>query len=279
MADRVSLAPLPDCPKTAAAAIDYEKTVTFFSSKEFVDAWSRSYGEQYRPLPIPVFGSGRPRQMYAIQSRTRYCSRYLPLTRYDFFMSPGWEGKLELSTLEGILRNLMGPGTRGFVWNVRFDHEPLAMGFCSLGLKFERIPTHVLALGLNYEAVFVNYSATIRNHIRKAQRRGVVVRTTVDPVDINAYHDLYIQHGRQHAWTSLFPVQLSLNLANLCDQTRFVVAEYNDRIIGGALFVRDGSSVVYYLHGASDRDYSHLFPACPVLIGNSLGGRHWRCLF
>ena len=67
--------------------------------------------------------------------------------------------------------------------------------------------------------------------------------------------------------------KLSLELAKLRDSARFVVAEYKSRIIAGGLFVRDGSSVVYYLQGVSDRDYSHMFPSCPVIAE----GIRWAC--
>ena len=120
-------------------------------------------------------------------------------------MSPGWEGKLERPTIQGILRSLMGLRTRGFVWNVRFDHEPLAAALTSFDLKFQRISTHVLSLCQDYERVFGRYNATIRNQIRKAHRSGVVVRDTVDRLDIIAYHDLYARHAHDKEWVSLYP--------------------------------------------------------------------------
>jgi hypothetical protein len=156
---------------------------------------------------------------------------------------------------------------------VRFDHEPLAAGLASLGLQFQRISTQVISLCQDYDRIFAGYNATIRNQIRSARRRGVRARITVDSANIMAYHDVYKRHARQKDWSLLYPVELSLEIAKLRNKARFVVAEYEGRIIAGGLFVRDGSSVVYYLHGTSDIDYSHMFPSCPVIAE----GIRWAC--
>src|SRR5262245_24333938 len=83
------------------------KTETFFSSSDFVEAWCRSSGGDHRPLAISIRGSGPPRTMYAIQAPQRYGSRVVPVVRPDFYLSPGWNGKLHSWTLGRILRALM----------------------------------------------------------------------------------------------------------------------------------------------------------------------------
>src|SRR5262249_21019284 len=50
---------------------------TFFSSADFVHAWSRTFGQKYAVLAIPVVGSGPPRIMYLVQRLARYWSRYV----------------------------------------------------------------------------------------------------------------------------------------------------------------------------------------------------------
>lgn len=245
---------------------------TFFSTADFVTAWTRSYADnQYHSLAIPVKGSGPPRTMYAIKLPERYGTRYVWPIRRDFCLSPGWEGQLESSTLKHMLRELMSLRTRSFVWNVRFDHEPLAVGLVSLGLTFERESTRVIYLHEGYERVFGGYNATMRKQVRKAQRRGVTVRQTINPADIRAYYQLYVRLGQQKNWT-LYPVELTLELLKLSGIARFFVAECEGRIIGGGLFVRDGCSI-YGFHVALDHEYSHCFPVCAVL-DNAI---RWSC--
>jgi hypothetical protein len=211
--------------------------------------------------------------MYAIQSLCRYWSRQIPLTRSDFFLSPGWNGELQSETLEGILDSLMGVRTRAFVWNVRFDHEPLANGLVALGFIPTRVSTRVVPLSDDYDRVFASCNATTRNHVRKAARRGLHVRTANHQVDIIEYERVYKKVAEEKGWRVLYPIELSRQLMNLSGSTCFLVAEYDNRIVGGGLFVRDGSSVVYYLHGVQDRDYADLFPLCAVIAE----GIRWAC--
>src|SRR5262245_15700344 len=128
------------------------KHETLFSTSDFIAAWSRSFGENQPPLAIPVKGSGPPRTMYAFQVLDRYGIRSVLLAPHGLYASPGWEHRLERSTLKGILHALRGFRTRKFTWTVRFDHEPLATGLASLGLKYHRESIHqVLPLDPNYD--------------------------------------------------------------------------------------------------------------------------------
>jgi CelD/BcsL family acetyltransferase involved in cellulose biosynthesis len=244
------------------------ENATFFSTKDFIEAWARSFSSEYRLVTLPVIGSGTPRKMYALQVVDQYRSRYVSLGPVGLYASPGWNGQLERATLEAILRRLMTFRTRGFVWNVRFDHEPLAAGLSSVGLKFERISTHVLPLKQDYEQVFAGYSATMRNHIRKAQRRGVRVRAAETDEDVRAYYEVHMKLVKQRqdkeGYGPVYPIGLFQELIKIREGARLLVAEVGECVVAGGLFFRDGSSVMYW-HGASDRDYSHLFPSCAVL--------------
>jgi predicted N-acyltransferase len=197
--------------------------------------------------------------MYAVQAPQRYGSRVVPSVRQDFYLSPGWNGELQRSTLQRILRILMTFRTRSFTWHVRFDHQPLAMALASFDLSVERIPTQVAYLHDGYESVFARYSATTRNHVRKAQRKGVRVRETTDSADVTVYYAIYQQRAQRKQWQRPYPVELTLELVRLAPTTRFLVAEYDGRIIGGALFVRDGCSV-YLFHSAFDHENAKVFP-------------------
>jgi hypothetical protein len=206
--------------------------------------------------------------MYAVETPARYWSRYVSLAPYHLPASPGWHGELELSTLKRILQRLTGPRTRGFVWHVRFDHESLAAGLTSLGFQAQRSSTYVLYLNRNYEEIFAGYSATIRNHVRKARRRAVRVRDAHVLADVRAYYEVHMRLVRQKQQTGhygyVYPIELLIELFKLDGTARLLVAEWEGQIVGGGLFLRDGCSV-YYFHGASDRDYSHLYPLCAVL--------------
>ena len=203
--------------------------------------------------------------MYAVRNPGSYGRQFLSLAPYGLYASPGWQSQLRQSTLEGILGRLTGIKTISFVWNVRFDHEQLANCLISSGLRFSRVPTRVLGLTPGYERIFAGYNATIRNHVRKAHRRGVSVRETVSPESVAEYHRIYTRHaGQRGGYGVIHPVKLLLELVEIRNIVRLLVAEHEGRVVGGGLFFRDGNSVRYW-HGASDREYSHCYPSCAVL--------------
>ena len=238
---------------------------TPFTSLPFVEALSRAMGEKYRPLAIPVIGSGAPRTMYATSAPAPYHSRYVSLAPFSLCASPGWEDTLERMTLEGIVGQLRRASTRGFVWSVRFDHAALARGLSSFNMPFEQTATHVLPLQHGYARIATGYSATIRNQIRKAARRGVCVRDAGSEADVRAYYDLHARLVEQKEWRGFrYPLALFLELIRLKDFVRLLIAEHEGRIVSGALLFRDTDCVLYW-HGASDRQHSHLFASRPLM--------------
>lgn len=245
---------------------------TIFSTAEFVNSWCDAIGD-CKPVAIHVRGSGPPRMMHVVKTPLHYASWKLSGPRSnDLWTSPGWTGELSCSTVKHILDQLRGLRTRSLQWQVRFDHEPLAIILSSFGLISTRVQIHVLKLDRGHGYLFENYSATTRNHVRKAARRGVTVRSTCDTKDILAYHSIYSKHAQNKNWVFEYPAQVTMELVKLSGTVCFKVAQHEGTIVGGALFLRDGNSV-YYLHGVADQDYSDLFPASAVLDA----GIQWAC--
>src|SRR5262245_31303363 len=192
MVDAHSLSNTLDCSNGAALRQDLDQaSQTCFSTSDFVGALARSFGEEYQPLAVPIRESGPPRTMYVIQHPISYGRRLLSLAPFSLYASPGWQGQLRQSTLEGILGRLTGIRTSSFIWNVRFDHKQLAAGLMSSGLKFSHTPTRVLDLTPGYERTFAGYNATIRNQVRRARRMSVSVRETTSRDSVSEYHKIY----------------------------------------------------------------------------------------
>lgn len=264
-----------------------QNNTTFATTLEFAEAWSKSFvnyqpsdiptkykfADNYQPLAISVMGSGAPRIMYAIQSFDKFGRRTISLAPSGLYASPGWENELEQSTLQKILGQLTGIITNKLTWNVRFDHKPLANGLTSLGLKFQPHSTHVLKIEQDYENIFKNYSPKIRNHVRKAKLKGVIVRDALDISDIIAFYQIYTKLAQsKEDYRYIYPAELFFNLSQCKDSVRFLVAENQGIIIAGGLFIKDGCSLMY-LYGTSDRNYSHLSPGCAVIDE----GIRWAC--
>ena len=250
---------------------------TIFATPDFVESWCRALGE-CEPFIVRVQGSGPPRTMHLVKTPMRYGSFQISRAQARRSLDKPWLDRPAQTprTVEHILDQLTGLRTRSLLWQVRFDHEPLALILCSLGLIHDRVQVHVLNLDRDYSQLFARYNATTRNHVRKAARRGVIVRSTCDAQDVFAYHAIYSRHARRNNWGFEYPAQITLDMIKLAETASakacFKVAEHEDAIIGGALFLRDGNSV-YYLHEVADREYSHLFPASSVLDA----GIQWAC--
>jgi hypothetical protein len=203
--------------------------------------------------------------MYGIAAPSPYFSTYLHLGPFGLFASPGWDSSIEVGTLRRILRFLTRPRVRGFTWTVRYDHVDLAAGLEALGLRGTTSATHVIDLVGGYSAVATGYSATIRNQIGKAHRRGVSVRHARDEADVRSYYEIHRRLVEQRDWRGFrYPFDLLHELSRLGTFGRLLLAEHEGQLIAGGLFFLDGDSVLYW-HGASDRQHSERFASRAVM--------------
>jgi hypothetical protein len=263
---------MSDLSLAARKTTHMEQHTTFFSTREWADCWSRVFRNDH-VLEISVLGSGPPRTMHLIKSQLSYGLVDLSSGfSSDFCVSPGWLDKLDESTVRLILNQLPWWRTRSFTWKVRFDHRALAHSLSKCNFTHRLIPVHILNLEPDYDRVFRHFSSTVRNEIRKSARRGVVVRSTTDPTDIETYQRIYSSLASIKAWTFIYPARLTSKLLRISNPAHFVVAEFEGILIGGALFVKDGNGV-YYMHGVADRNFNHLYPARAVLAA----GIKWAC--
>ncbi len=237
---------------------------TMFCLRPFVEAWVRSAGSELKSFAIPASESSL-RALYAVASPGPYRSRYLQFGPMGLPAGPGSDRDLKRSTLSRILCTLQGPRTSGFTWHVRFDHHNLAAGLTARGLSYNRISTHTLPLHSDYDKVFTGFSSSTRNHIRKGRRRGAQIRLSTRLEDIQSYYQIYTQLAEEReGWSFIYPMEVLVELINLRQHARLLVAEVGDRIVAGGLFFFDSGSVRYW-HGATDRNFSSYYPFYAIL--------------
>ena len=147
---------------------------------------------------------------------------------------------------------------------MRFDHIPVAKSLTALGLKAHLVPIPILYLNSDYSNVFRHFSPTIRNQIRKGRRRGVLANTTRDTKKLDKYYTIYRSIASAKGWQFIYPRRLTEELMKLSNVCRFIVAELDETVIGGGLFIRDGNSI-FFLHGVADRTYDSFFPSRAIL--------------
>jgi hypothetical protein len=246
---------------------------TVFSTKAFADAWSHHIGDRTRPLALKLQEFGIQRTVYALARTGRSGFMNIEFGPAGFYGSPGWQATLDDQMVEDLLAQTRGPRVRCFTWNVRFDHVVLAESLERHGLKSERVRTQILYLEHGYEKAVGSFSQAIRNNIRRAKRNGVIVRVTDKIEDLVAYYRVHkLSVERKGGFTFIFPCKFLGDLVKGDRLGRLFVAEFNDIIIGGGIFLRDGDSV-FYLHGAYDQRYAKMFPTCAILNEAIL----WAC--
>ncbi len=238
---------------------------TVFCTREFVDAWCHHFEGKLRPVPIALDSANRRPPVFAVATVGRTGLWAVDFAPSGFFASPGWNGELSSETIECMLAQLQSNQVRRFEWNVRYDHQPLAEKLASRLPSASRVTTQVLVLRANYEESFRQFNATIRNQVRKARSRGVVVEASTSALELSEYYAIHRRLAdSKGGYGFMFPESFLLALIETVAGCRFLVARNDDQIIGGGLFLRDGDTV-FYLHGAHDHQFSKQFPMCAVL--------------
>jgi hypothetical protein len=112
--------------------------------------------------------------------------------------------------------------------------------------------THFLQTDVDYDEIWKAYKKRVRGAVRKARKLGVTVRETEDEADLRTFYRLYLAAMKSFSSTpkpySLFRYLQTSPIA------RFVVAEVNDQITGGVLFLHFNYSVRMWC-GASDPNF------------------------
>ena len=251
-------------PTESDKALTALENTTLFATQTFTKAVAPSL-PGFHTFSCNVKGSGPDRTMYGLETREVLGSRQLHLAPFGLYASPGWNGALERSTVDGILQQLTGIRAYGFVWNVRFDHGPLARHLMAAGFESKPVATRVLQVQDTYEQTFACYSETMRNHVRRARRNGVVIRDAASDEDVCAYYKMHkCLADQKGGYKTLYPLELFLHLTKHKSAVRLILAECDGSLGAGGLFFRDGCSIIYW-HGASDRSHSKMFPSCAVI--------------
>jgi Acetyltransferase (GNAT) domain len=237
---------------------------TFFSTPNFVEAWTKSGENKDDSLAISFGKLSSIKNIYAIQTNLNFGFRYISLGPAGLYAGLEEEDMIDDSAITSIVNSIKTVKTAAFVWNVRFDDLYLAKKLSGLGLTFQQSSTHILPLQKNYESIFSNYSSSTRNHIRKAERRGVTVRDATTADDVMAYHQIYTELFRQKGiYSELYSSELLINLMKIGSSAKLLIAECDGKIVAGGFFFIDGCSVFYW-QGAANREYSSYYPSCAI---------------
>jgi lipid II:glycine glycyltransferase (peptidoglycan interpeptide bridge formation enzyme) len=112
--------------------------------------------------------------------------------------------------------------------------------------------THLLRTEVGYDQIWKAYKKRVRGAVRKARKLGVAVRETEGEAEMQAFYKLYLS-AMEHFGSTPKPYQL-LRYLQTSSIARLVIAQMDDQIIGGVLFIHFNSSVRMWC-GASDPNF------------------------
>ena len=126
--------------------------------------------------------------------------------------------------------------------------------------RYVRQVGEVIYIDLTESEIWNGYDKGCKSSIKKAQRSGVIISTTQRLEDIEAVHDLYTQTMQRNeaAESYMFSFSFFYTAMNLLrNHIEMFTAEYEGKIIAGALILHYGDFVHYFL-GGSDAIYLSL---------------------
>jgi len=139
-------------------------------------------------------------------------------------------------------------GTRSF----RILSNPFAPGpvECPRGVLRRTDSTHILLLPSNYDDYWAKHLTTAkRNDVRRLTKKGVGIRTGGSLQEISSVYALYESSFQRWGARPSFVYPLGFYRALIQhghEHIRLYLAEYEDRIIGGAFVVRWNGHVHYH---------------------------------
>ena len=243
-----------------------EALTSFFSTHSFLQAWTsvphHEFQEGTRITTLSFEAGSHDSRMSGLLRPTPAGQIVAEFGPHGLFASPAPAVPNRRTFGQSLQNNLREHGISHLTWHVRFDHGVLAALLSEAGFTGTTYVTHVLTLGKPYDETFSAYSATRRNQIRKCFRRGVTLREAHSRDDVDRYARVHERLATTRDFRTRYPADLLHNLIQL-DQALLLLAEVESRVIAGALFFVDGTSMLYW-HGAADsrgrRALSHAGP-------------------
>ncbi len=130
----------------------------------------------------------------------------------------------------------------------------------------ELITHHSSLISRSPDELFKNFRATHRNLIRRAEKDGVTIETSKDPVnDLSHFIRLHDETRKRHKFTpysnAFFRAQVS-HFSKI-DQCTVYLAKYQNQVIAASVHMHAFGETSYH-HGASDSTH-HKIPASYLL--------------
>ncbi len=129
-----------------------------------------------------------------------------------------------------------------------------SLGFRSSPMHVHAELTWVLDISKPEEGLLKEMRKTTRNAIVKAQKEGVSVEISSDPLALERFWPLYEQTKDRHGFIPFHKsfIQSQAEIFGKENKMFFAIAKYQGQDVAAAMLIHSGSTVFYY-HGASTK--------------------------
>lgn len=116
----------------------------------------------------------------------------------------------------------------------------------------DALDTWVLDLEQTDEEILNNMRKTTRYEIRKAEKQGVKIITSVDPEDIDKFYPIYEDTVKRQQWTGYSKDYIKKQFETFVkdNQAKLFLAEYEGKFIAASIFIYYGNSSNYHYSGS-----------------------------
>ncbi len=207
-------------------------------------------------LPFIVFEGKRLKRIIPIHE---FQSATFGLYGGPIFRRGAVEADL-LDSVLGKLDDIMRVWRARSIAIVDNRHDPNY--FAPYGFSAKTLYTHTLNLGGSLESVKQNFSRTVRQNIKRAERSEVSVGAIQDAGDLDAFYDIATSIWQKHGRDPVYPRDLYRNLYSFLapqGMIRVHLARYRGQPIGGSMHFLFGGRIYNWMSG-SYSEYLDLRP-------------------
>lgn len=236
---------------------------TFFHSREWAEIWAEYRNRKTVPDPLGLVLSDGTRILLPFSKEKMYMGflhRHLSSPAGTF---GGWLADIPLTEpQQAVLMQFVAKRYSNLLWRFNpYEKVLLTDGFS----RVREDETHALDLSAGFDEIHLDWSkghASSARKARKARKAGVRVRVAQSQEDwekyFRVYEDSLSRWGANttstYSW-ALFEIILQRASPNI----KLWLAEYDGRVVAGALCFHSSKHVVYW-HGAALSNYFEVRP-------------------
>ncbi|NCO79882.1 hypothetical protein CO116_03760 [Candidatus Falkowbacteria bacterium CG_4_9_14_3_um_filter_38_19] len=249
---------------------EWDNFETKYAPHSFLQSWE--WGEAQQTLGSKIYRLG----IYKNNQLAGIAFVYeIKAKRGNFLFCPhgpliNWDDQKQFYALVDWLKNLAKKENLDFVRLSPLAKNSAEIKKLFITISFRSAPIHMmhpeLAWLLNItaseEQLLANMEKRTRYSIKKAQKDGVIIKTSINPQDLAIFYQIYQTTAQRQSFVPFSEDYIKKEFEIFSKENKILLylAEYNKEIIAAAMIIFTNNSGFYH-HGASTKKYPHITAA------------------